>query len=207
MDPILLFTTAFVVGLSGAMAPGPVTIVLTRQALKRGFSSAPLITLGHGLLELLMLFFLFFGLGNFLSGRMAAVVGFLGGGMLIWMGQQLIRHPQGDAQKQNTEKGEETSPVLAGMLATVSNPYWFLWWGTIGASYVSLSRAQGWGGVFSFFFGHILSDFFWLSFLALALVTGRRWMTEKFYRGLMRFLGLCLVLFALFFLSFGMRHW
>lgn len=205
MEPALLFTTAFFVGLSGAMAPGPVTVVLTRQTLKRGFRAAPLITLGHAFLELIMLSLLLFGLGNLLAGRMAAFVGILGGGMLIWMGQSMIRSPmEGETQREEGGKSE-TSPLLAGIMATIGNPYWFLWWGTVGASYISLSKEHGLLGIFSFFTGHILSDLFWLSLLALALLTGKKFMTDRIYRNIMRFLGFSLILLALYFIWSGIQ--
>lgn len=205
MELFFLFSSSFLVGLSGAMFPGPVTIVLTRQALKRGLSSAPLITLGHGLLELLMLLFLFFGLGTILQGRTAGLVGLLGGIILIWMGQGMIRSPQLKDAGGREKAGGQVSPVLDGILATVSNPYWFLWWGTIGASYLSLSQEQGLLGILSFFTGHLLSDFLWLTLLALALVTGKGWMTDRFYRNLMQVLGFFLILLALYFFFFGVR--
>lgn len=200
MEPSLLFTTAFFVGLSGAMAPGPVTVVLTRQALKRGFRAAPLITLGHAFLELIMLSLLLFGLGNLLTGRLAALVGLLGGGMLIWMGQAMIRSPLEDKANKTRDDSRETSPIVAGVIATAGNPYWFIWWGTVGVGYISLSKEHGFLGVLSFFTGHILSDLFWLSFLALALVTGKRFITDGIYRIIMRSLGCALILLAIYFI-------
>lgn len=201
---MLLFTTAFFVGLSGAMAPGPVTVVLTQQALRRGFRAAPLITLGHASLELIMFSLLLFGLGNLLTGRFAALIGLVGGGMLLWMGQAMILNPPEESLGSKEGRGRaDSSPILAGVLATVSNPYWFLWWGTVGVGYISISKEHGFLGLLSFFTGHVLSDLLWLSFLALALVSGKRFMTARMIRGLMRLLGLSLVVLAGYFIWSG----
>ncbi len=54
MDLALLFSTAFIVGLSGALMPGPVTAVVAEHTLKRGIIAAPLVTLGHGLMGALI---------------------------------------------------------------------------------------------------------------------------------------------------------
>lgn len=49
---LFLFSAAFVVGLSGALAPGPVLTATIGEAVKRGFWTGPLIVLGPALLEL-----------------------------------------------------------------------------------------------------------------------------------------------------------
>ena len=41
---------AFVVALSGAMAPGRVLTITISETLKRGFKAGPLIVLGHAIL-------------------------------------------------------------------------------------------------------------------------------------------------------------
>ena len=52
---LTIFAGSFVVGLSGAMAPGPVLTVTISETLKRGFKAGPLIILGHTLLEMILL--------------------------------------------------------------------------------------------------------------------------------------------------------
>jgi len=54
MELPLLFSTAFVVGLSGALMPGPVTAVTAEHSLKKGIIAAPMVTLGHGVMEALV---------------------------------------------------------------------------------------------------------------------------------------------------------
>src|SRR3972149_5217323 len=49
-------------------------------------------------------------------------------------------------------------PVADGIIASISNPYWSLWWATIGLGYLALSSGQGLTGVAFFFAGHILAD-------------------------------------------------
>lgn len=205
MEPSLIFSAAFLVGLSGAMAPGPVTVLLTRLTLKKGFICAPLIALGHGLLELIMLLLLVFGLGNLLTGRLAGFIGILGGGVLLWMGQKMIRNPLQGPEEDGEKEARNLSPVHAGIMATVFNPYWFLWWGTVGAGFVSLSMEHGFLGVFSFFSGHLLSDLLWLSFLAFVLLTGKRWITDGIYQGIFRFLGSLLLLLGVYFIWSGFQ--
>jgi threonine/homoserine/homoserine lactone efflux protein len=72
--------------------------------------------------------------------------------------------------------------VIDGILTSASNPYWSLWWATIGLGYLLLSRGQGWRGVLAFFSGHILSDAAWYLFVGAGISAGRRWFTDRVYR-------------------------
>ena len=60
--PAAIFVSSFIVGLSGAMMPGPLLAVTIRHASVRGFSAAPLLVLGHAILEAALVCLLLFGL-------------------------------------------------------------------------------------------------------------------------------------------------
>jgi len=203
-----VFVTALVMGFSGAMMPGPVTVVLGEHALKKGFRASPLITLGHGIMELTLVLLLFFGLGRFLAlEAVAGAIGLVGGAVLAWMALGMIRSGlagtmslEGAAPRGPAAAGS-TGSVLAGVVATAANPYWYLWWGTVGAAYMALTREHGLQGALAFFGGHLLADFLWLSFLALVLVTGKRLITDRVYNGLLVVFGVFLGGLALYFTS------
>jgi len=92
VELILIFTTAFIVGLSGALMPGPVTAVMAEHALKRGFIAAPLVTLGHGIMEVVVVVLLVAGLGGLIDGEgVAGVIGIAGGSVLAWMGYGMVK--------------------------------------------------------------------------------------------------------------------
>src|SRR5690606_12785754 len=86
LDLWTLFTTAFLVGLSGAAAPGPLTGMAVREASRGGFWRGWSVALGHAVPEALLVAGLAYGLGSWLS--QAPVVGTLsviGGLVLLWM--------------------------------------------------------------------------------------------------------------------------
>jgi len=208
MEPLLLFSTAFVVGLSGAMMPGPLTVVLVEQAFQRGYRAAPLVTLGHGIMEALIMLLLVLGLESLLSGTLVSgVIGLIGGGVLLWMGYGMVRAGKNEEMslERNTTQGVTGGPVGGGVLATLANPYWFLWWATVGASYVVISQAHGLKGLFLFFSGHVLSDFFWLSFLAVAVFSGKKLLNRRRYNVILALLGLFLMVFAGYFFWSGLQ--
>ncbi len=205
----LVFTTALLVGLSGALMPGPLTAVTVEYALRRGYRAAPLTTLGHALLEVIIVILLLVGLEGYLAlPPVAGGIGLAGGLVMAWMGYGMIRGSARVTLTPHPSSGRDRSmdsPFWSGLVATLSNPYWFLWWATIGAGYVALSRNHGLPGVLSFYGGHILADFLWLSLLAAAVVTGKRWLTDRIYRWIVLGLGLFLIAFSLYFFWSGLR--
>lgn len=95
--------------------------------------------------------------------------------------------------------------MAAGAAASVSNPYWILWWTTIGATYVSQALGSGWAGVGFFFGGHILSDILWLTFVSSAIAVGSSFLTRNFYTRLIQVLAGLLFLMAIYFLFTGVK--
>ncbi|HHW55781.1 MAG: LysE family transporter [bacterium] len=205
MGNLTLFATAFMVAFSGAMMPGPLLTVAINQSLRRGIVVGPLISLGHGLMEILVVGALLVGLGQLLEhGLVAAAVALGGGLVLAWMGYGMIREGwQGEISldlEQGKEQRDGKGAFAAGVVATVANPYWLLWWATIGANFVALARQGGALGLVSFFSGHILADFLWYTLVAFLVFTGKGLLTDKLYRGLIVVLGFFLVGLALYFI-------
>ncbi len=91
----------------------------------------------------------------------------------------------------------------AGALVSVSNPYWVIWWASVGAAYMSQSLEHGAAGVASFFTAHVLSDFAWLTLVAFVLATGRRIMSGAVYRGILGVCGLFLLVLGAYFIYSG----
>jgi len=204
----LIFGTSFVVGLSGAMSPGPMLTLDIREAARHGFWAGPLIVLGHGILEFALVVALALGLSQFLDqGTLVAVISVLGGLFLVWLGVQMVRRPGAlslaPASQDGGSKGGGRNLVLAGALVSLANPYWSLWWATIGLGYLVWSLKSGMAGLASFFGGHILADLAWFGVVALAVAGGRRLMSDAVYRGISVACGAFLLLLGLYFIGTG----
>ncbi len=209
LELTLIFTTALLVGFSGALMPGPLTAVTVEHTLRRGYLAAPLVSLGHALPEVITVILLVVGLGDYLAlPNVAGVIGVAGGMVLAWMAYGMIRSATMKDFSLGIANGRfksRNSPFGDGIIATITNPYCYLWWGTIGAGYVTLSQNHGIPGVIFFFCGHILSDFIWLSLIAGALVSGKRLITDRVYKAIVISLGLFLCGFSLYFFWSGIR--
>jgi threonine/homoserine/homoserine lactone efflux protein len=208
---LALFTTSFVVGFSGALMPGPVATVTIAESARQGFRVGPLITLGHALTEVVMVAALALGLSVVLQQPLiAGVIGLGGGLVLLWMGWGLVSSAwRGTVSLRLAASGSgpvgRLGLVPAGIVTSLVNPYWFLWWATVGASYVVFGLQFGWLGVAAVFVGHILADFSWNCLLSLAVASGRRFMSDRLYRGLLAVCGLFLIVLSVAFVIYGAR--
>ena len=95
--------------------------------------------------------------------------------------------------------------VGQGILVSLANPYWSLWWATIGLAYVLQSRRWGIAGVIVFFLGHIAADLLWYSTVSFSVGKGRAVFTTKIYRAVVCGSAGCLVILAGVFLYGGIR--
>lgn len=204
---LITFGAAFITGLSGAMMPGPLLTVTITEAARRGFWAGPLLVLGHGILEFVLVVAFAFGLNRTLAlPAVSGTIGLLGGGFLLWMGWGIAAGAyRGRVSLQFQQESGRSSlgPVGAGVVTSLSNPYWFMWWATAGATFILLSLDQGPLGLAAFYGGHISSDLVWYSLIALAVVTGRRFLSDRFYRGFLFCCGLFLMFLAATFLYSG----
>ena len=210
MNPVALFSSAFVVGLSGAMAPGPVLTATIAESLRRGFVAGPLIVLGHAILELVLLALVVGGLGAFLQRPVvAAALGLVGGSVLVWMGVQTVRTARAAVEQGMAAQGAAAPaagglhPVAAGVLLSLSNPYWILWWATIGLTFAGQAMAHGLPGLAAFYAGHISSDLAWYSAVSAAVAGGRRIVPASAWRVMIVVCGVALCAIGIRFLADG----
>ena len=199
MDITALFITAFLVGLSGAMMPGPLLTVTIAESARHGFKAGPLIVLGHAILELGLIIALLAGLSLYLQKPVVTmVISVVGGAFLLFMGFNMIKDVlQGrvslESNENNTGKGINMHPVMAGILVSVSNPFWSVWWATIGLTYLTIALKSGTIGITSFFSGHIMADLLWYSLIAAAIAGGRRFLKQQVYQTIIMLCGLFLI--------------
>jgi len=197
-----LVITVAAISLTGVMAPGPVTAVTITKGTTRKEAGA-LIALGHGMIEMPMIVLIGLGFGTIMSVPCVRTgVGLLGGSVLIWMGVSMFRTPTGSFG----ERREVASGcVLTGLTTTAANPYWFVWWATVGATLVASASAWGLVGLAVFALTHWLCDVGWLSFLSWVVFTSRRFWTPRLHRAILAVCGVVLAGFGVYFLVGAME--
>jgi threonine/homoserine/homoserine lactone efflux protein len=90
---------------------------------------------------------------------------------------------------------------VSGIIGSISNPYWTIWWATIGLGYLVSSFKFGMLGVAVFFIGHILADLFWYSLISFSVARGKRFIGDRGYKALFYMCGIFLILFGLWFIQ------
>jgi threonine/homoserine/homoserine lactone efflux protein len=187
----IIFSLSFVMSLSGALMPGPLltyTIARTLRSAHGGWLTGPRVIAGHAALEGILLCGLVLGVVEFLRAPLAAkIIGVAGAMLLLYMGVGLILETlrgrgidisSPDAREDPPAAGVigRMHPVLAGALVSMGNPYWWIWWVTIGSAFllrfdISLSR---WQGLAAFFLGHEAGDLGWYTLVSAVLHFGRK---------------------------------
>lgn len=220
---ILLFS--FTVALTGAMAPGPLltyTIIKSARARKRGYAMGLWIIMGHAIIEGVIIVLLLAGLSVLLREPAAVkIIGVIGGTVLVLFGLSIVRDivqeklpvdlemplektpgitpgVSGDAPAASAIKKIVDHPITGGALISMANPYWWVWWATIGFAFmtqfdVSLNNIPA---LAAFFIGHEAGDLAWYLLVSALSFWGVRRLNKKVYYGL---LGGC----AVFMMGFG----
>ncbi len=178
--------------------PGPLLAITISESAKRGFWAGPRLILGHGILELALIAALAAGLSKFMDNEFVlAIVGVVGGVILLGMGSLTVwRGSQKTTALPSAEPQQASRSgrlVITGILGSISNPYWFIWWVTLGTTYLVWSFSLGIAGIASFFTGHILADLLWYALVAFVVATGRKIMNDVAYRILLVVCGVALL--------------
>jgi threonine/homoserine/homoserine lactone efflux protein len=203
---ITIFVSSFIIAFSGAMMPGPLLTATISENSQRGFIAGPLLIAGHGILEIILLTALVLGLAPFLQrSDVFTVVAIAGGVILLWMALGMFRALPTLTLSLNAGKTKSGSLIKNGAILSIANPYWIVWWATIGFGYVIYSWSFGIAGLIFFFTGHILADFVWYSAVSAAVGKGRHLFTDGFYRWVMGTCAVVLILFACYFFYAGVQ--
>lgn len=201
-----IFITSFLIAFSGALMPGPLLSATISESGSRGWKVGPMYMLGHGILEALLIAGLFLGLAPLLVSNAAFItIAFAGGCFMIWMAVGMFRSLPGLSLGGETVEAAGSLP-LTGALMSLANPYWIIWWATIGLGYVMIAGNLGFSGVLAFFLGHILADLAWYAFVSLAVHKGRDILPDKVYRWLIAFCAVFLLGYAAFLLYNGINR-
>lgn len=172
MDTAVFLISAFVISLSGVMAPGPVTAAAIAFGSKQRFAGL-LIGLGHVIIELPVMLILLFGVGGFLKlDWLQVIVGFLGSVVLIFMGLRMFTGIKNIEPQ--TETKTAAGPVMTGLVLSISNPYFLFWWAAVGLNLVTQAKNLGVWALVLFALVHWFCDCAWLQVLSWASFKGTR---------------------------------
>ncbi len=196
---MLLFSlTVMGISLSGVMMPGPVFAATVARSWQSKFAGS-FIAIGHGLVELPLILLIYFGLHNFFQNNSIKIIlGITGGLVLIYMGKGIFNSKkvsQAVSQDKATSKA-----TMAGAITSILNPYFILWWVTVGTALIIRSAIFGVLGLVVLGIVHWLCDFIWYSLISCGLYySGKIW-ERKVQLILLKVSSLMLISFGIWFI-------
>jgi threonine/homoserine/homoserine lactone efflux protein len=184
-----------VVSASGVLAPGPLFFANLIYGTRHDKWSGIKVAAGHSVVELPLIMILAAGLFTSDAAiKYAGIIGLVGGiAILAFAGLQIasiIKKKRAyDAPHMVGSKG----PFVVGLALSALNPFFLLWWFTVGLKLIADSAAFGAiVGVAILFTLHIWMDYAWLAGTAYLASRGAFLLTSKYYCLLL--LGLAAVL-------------
>ena len=192
----LFLLSAAGISLSGVMLPGP----LTAATIAKGYqdkNAGILIALGHAVIEFPLMALVYFGFAHFLtSPETKRVVGLAGGLMLVFLGLMMLRA----IRKAPGEAADlPYNSFVTGIIMTGGNPYFYLWWATIGVALIANAADFGVYGLLLFAVVHWSCDLVWEQFISMSVFKTRHLWTQKVQRIVFGICALVLVGFGAWF--------
>ncbi len=193
MSPIEFSLQVILISTSGVLSPGPLFFINLLYGTRYGSFVGLKIASGHAIVEFPLIIILSYGLYTFSSFNISDVIfKFIGtiGGIFILFFSILQIHSILRDKKSNQSQGITNTkfnirnPILVGFIFTILNPFFLVWWFTIGSKMISDSLIN-FGlveGTSIVFFSHIWMDYFWLWFTSFMINKGKSVIKENVYR-------------------------
>jgi threonine/homoserine/homoserine lactone efflux protein len=183
--------------LTGVMMPGPVFAATVVKGYKDPKAGIP-IALGHGVVEFPLMVGVFYVVSWLENQALLATIGIIGGIFLIIMGNQMIRFRESEE-----EEYLPYTSFVAGMVTTLTNPYFFLWWATVGFSLIFLAAPYGVIVIIVFAIVHWSCDLAWDTLVSYTVNKSKRFWTPRTRTGVFVVCGGLLVVFGFYFILSG----
>jgi len=202
MEQLLEFSVlVIVVSASGVMAPGPLFAANIVHGLREGAKSGIKMAVGHTIVELPLVILL--GIGVFsleLFPEFRTVISILGAITLFVFAAIQIKTIFGN--KEQTTSNLKQGPLVSGILLSALNPFFIIWWLTIGFKLISDAMLiWAFSGILVMFVLHIWMDFAWLGTISYLAAKSKKILTNKNYKIIMTGLSIMLIYFGITFLE------
>ncbi len=200
MLPILL--SVVVISFSGVMMPGPMFAVTLAKSYKSPWAGTQ-ISLGHAVIEVPLILLIYFGFAQFFENSIVRLVlSVLGSGMIIWLGISMFRARTGVVRK---GRDLPYNAFTAGILTSAFNPFFLVWWATIGSMLIMRILDFGTAGLIIFIIVHWSCDLVWLSLVSNVIYRTHSFWGQKIQEGIFVACSLLLLGFGLWFLVSGIQ--
>ena len=189
-----------IISASGVMSPGPLFAANVMYGLREGKISGLKMAIGHTIVEFPLIIFLgigFFSIEDVPEIRIAITI--LGAIGLFGFAALQIRSVT--KKEFSIETRSRQGPLVAGILLSALNPFFIIWWLTIGLVLISKSiESFGLFGIVILFLFHIWMDYLWLFTIASFSSRARNYLSKRNFKIIIVALSLILIYFGIDFL-------
>jgi threonine/homoserine/homoserine lactone efflux protein len=194
----------FTVGLTGALVPGPMLFATIEASLKRGWLAGPEVVLGHILIEFVLFTLVLFGAASLVGSGAISAISVIGGLALTVFGLLTVKDAKAAASagiSPETSGLKFTSnPVALGLITSVSNPYFWIWWLTAGSALVLKTHELGILISVAYILGHWTADLSWFTVVSGSFSRGKALLSQKAHMYILYSCGVFLITFGLYFM-------
>lgn len=202
MEQFLEFAVLVIaISASGVMAPGPLFAANISYGLREGTRSGIKMAIGHSIVEFPLIILL--GVGVFsleIFPEFRKIISILGAITLFVFAIFQIKTVF--SRKEISEVRHKQGPLITGILLSALNPFFIIWWVTIGFKLISDAMLiWAFAGILILFALHIWMDFTWLGIVSFLASKSSKILSNKNYKILMVCLSFMLIYFGITFLT------
>ena len=189
-----------IISASGVMSPGPLFAANITYGLREGVKSGIKIAIGHSIVELPLVILL--GIGVFsleIFPEFRTIISIFGAiTLFVFAGIQIKTVLK---KNKNISLKPKQGPIVTGILLSALNPFFIVWWLTIGFKLISDAMLiWAFAGILIVFVFHIWMDFAWLGITAFLASKSRKIISNRNYKIMILVLSLTLIYFGITFL-------
>jgi threonine/homoserine/homoserine lactone efflux protein len=189
----------FVIGLTGALAPGPTLVATINASIAGDWTTGLKVSLGHAIVELFLVILILLGLATVALPYTTVIAG-IGGIALVVFGILTIKGSR-KASLRTSEVQTIANPYMAGLVTSAANPYFWIWWLSIGSAMVIAGLEGGLALAGAFMVGHWTADIAWYTLVSTGVSKGKTLFSDTVYQKIMGLCGIFLIVFGVYYLS------
>jgi threonine/homoserine/homoserine lactone efflux protein len=198
-DILSTLALGLLIGFTGALAPGPTLVATINASLAGNWTAGLKVSLGHIVIETAIFFLIILGLAS-VASPYTTLIAVVGGIALIVFGVlTLLGSRTATLSAPPAQQG--SGPYMAGLVTSAANPYFWIWWLSVGSALLIQSLEGGLLFAAVFMIGHWGADTIWYTFVSTSIAKGKSLLSDRAYHGVMAACGVFLVLFGLYYLS------
>lgn len=189
-----------VISASGVMAPGPLFTANVSYGLREGTKSSVKMAIGHTIVEFPLVILLGIGVFSLESfPEFRTIISIVGAITLFVFAFVQIKNTL--QNNKNITSIPKHRPLFTGIVLSALNPFFIIWWLTIGFKLISDAMLiWAFSGILIVFFLHIWMDYVWLGGISFLVSKSSQILSNRNYKVIMIGLSLLLVYFGITFL-------